>query len=101
MRGQIGCNLVEWTSVNAGNCPITYTIQYENETGIIGNVSGIDDGAQSWCSKAYSHATSIRMWAVYCGKIGTKSPAIPLMDRPHNSSKSGKLYLYFYCFEQF
>lgn len=88
MRGQSGCNLVEWTSIDAGNCHVTYTIQYENETGIIEIISGIDDDIQSWCSKPYPNAASIRMWAVYSGNMGTKSPAIPLMDSAHNFVKS-------------
>ena len=100
MRRQIGCNLVQWTSIDTGNCHVTYTIQYENETGIIGIISGIDDSNQSWCSKPYSGATSIRMWAVYSGNIGTKSPAIPLKDMSNNSVKSsGKRFCNFIVLE--
>ena len=85
MRRHVSCNLVEWTPIDIGNCHITYTIQYENQTGIAGVISEIDDSTRTWCTPSYVNATSIKMWAVYNGKIGVKSFTIPLQDNSHNA----------------
>ena len=89
----MGCNLVEWTPIDTGNCRVTYTIQYENQTGIIGIISEINDATHAWCTELYSDATAIKMWAVYDGNIGVKSSTISLQYNSHNSVRSsGKLF---------
>ena len=87
MRRNVGCNLVEWTPIDAGNCHITYSIQYENQTGIVGIINQIDDGTSAWCANSYSDAPAIKMWAVYSGNIGRKSSTIPLTENSCNSVK--------------
>ena len=77
--------MVEWTPIDTGNCRITYTIQYENQTGIVGIINKVDDGTSAWCANSYSDATAIKMWAIYNGNIGRKYSTIPLTENSWNS----------------
>ena len=88
MRRNTRCNLIEWKPINTGNCHVKYTIQYKNQTSVIGIIAGIHDTTHALCSSLYSDATAITMWAVYNGHIGTKSSTIPLMDSSENCSIS-------------
>ena len=81
MRWHIGCNLVEWAPINTGNCHVTYNVQYENQTGIVGIISEIDDATHAWFTNLYPDGIAIKMWAEYNGNIGAKSSTIPLMDK--------------------
>ena len=84
MRRKTGCSLIEWEPVDTGSCHVKYTIQYENQTSIIGAVTGIDDATQAWCTRLYSDAKTIMMWAVYNGITGNKSSRIPITDNADN-----------------
>lgn len=96
MRQNIGCNLVEWRPIDTGNCHVTYTIQYETQAGIIGFITDIDDATRAWCTDLYSDATSIKMWAVYSGSVGTKSVSIPLTDNLCFSADSPGKHFFIY-----
>ena len=80
--------MIEWKPINTGKCHVKYTIQYRNQTSIIGSISGIDDATRTWCSSLYSDATAITMWAVYDGHIGAKSSTTSLMDSSENCAIS-------------
>ena len=80
------CNLVEWTPIDTGYCHVTYTIQYESKTEVVGIITDIDDATNAWCTNLYSGATAIKMWAVYNGNIGAISAKIPLTQNSYNST---------------
>ena len=93
----MACNLVEWTPIDTGNCHVTYTIQYENQTDIVGVISKINDATHAWCTGLYPDATAIKMWAVYGGNIGAKSSTVLLKYNSHNSvGSSGELIFVIY-----
>ena len=88
MKRTIGCNLVEWTPIDTGNCHVTYNIQYENETGIVGITSNINDATHAWCTNVYFESTDIKIWEVFGDNVGAKSSAIPLTENPCNAKIS-------------
>ena len=79
--------MVEWTPFDIGKCHVTYTIQYENQTGIVGITSKIADTTHAWCEKMYCESTAIKMSAVYGGNVGAKSSTIPLNDNAYSSER--------------
>ena len=84
-RQTIGCNLIEWTPIDTGNCHVKYTIRYENQTGVIGTITNIDGSINVWCTNMYSDATAVKIWAVYNGNRGEKSATITLTDNVSNT----------------
>lgn len=67
------CSKVQWQSVNTGLCPVEYTVQFLNDTHVLGNITDIEDKNRSICSKEYFYATSIVIWATYDGTEGSKT----------------------------
>ena len=70
------CSKVQWQSVNTGLCPVEYTVQFLNDTHVLGNITGIEDKNRSICSKEYFYATSIVIWATHNGTEGNKTKKI-------------------------
>ena len=64
---------VQWQPANIGLCPVEYTVQFLNNTGLLGNITSIEHANRSICSNEYFNATSIEIWATYNGNEGIKT----------------------------
>ena len=67
------CTKVHWHTVDTGLCLVEYTVQFLNDTGVLGNITGIEHNNLSICSKEYFNATTIVIWATYNGTEGNKT----------------------------